>query len=340
MSRPQPPAPPDPPDTPDDGVDATGPDLPDPPDPIGGPPRAYLRYLRTIDNASPHTLRAADADLRDLAAFLAARPGAPTVDRVDRLTARAYVAALTGRNKPRTISRKLATLRGFYRWLVREGIRDDSPMDGLTNPRAGRTLPDVLDVDAVLALLEAPPADTARGLRDRAVLELLYAGGLRVSELVGLDRRDLDLAAGFVRVVGKGRKTRDVPIHRRAARALERWLDARPALLGDRDRDHDAVFVSVRGARLGDRAVRRLIDDAVTRCAAARRVHPHMLRHSFATHLLGGGVDLRVIQELLGHASVSTTQVYTHLGIEDLTRVYDKAHPRAHAAGRTDPGGS
>lgn len=317
---------PDPPDAPD-ALDPPAP--PDPPDPIGGSPRAYLRYLRAVDNASPNTLRATDADLRDLAAFLRTRPAAPPIDRVDRLTARAYVAALTARNKPRTISRKLATLRGFYRWLVREGIRDDSPMDGLTNPRAGRALPDVLDVDAVLALLEAPPADTPRGLRDRAVLELLYAGGLRVSELVGLDRRHLDLAAGFVRVTGKGRKTRDVPIHTRAARALERWLAARPALMGDRDLD--AVFVSVRGARLGDRAVRRLIDDAVTRCAAARRVHPHMLRHSFATHLLGGGVDLRVIQELLGHASVSTTQVYTHLGIEDLARVYDQAHPRARA---------
>lgn len=291
---------------------------------------AYIEFLRAIRDASPHTLRATDADLRDLASFLVMRPGAPPLGRVDRQDLRAYLASLARRNAARTISRKLATLRGFFRWLVREGRLEASPMDGITNPRQGRSLPEVLDVDSVLTLLEAPPGDTPQGLRDRALLETLYAAGLRVAELVGLDRARLDLAAGFVRVIGKGRKTREVPIHRRAARVLRRYLDeARPALLGDHA-PHDAVFLNRRGGRLTDRSVRRIIDNTVLRAAAARNVHPHMLRHSFATHLLGSGVDLRLIQELLGHESVGTTQIYTHVGIEHLTQVYDAAHPRAH----------
>ena len=295
---------------------------------------AYVEHLRTLRDASPHTLRATDADLRDLADFLAGRPGAPPVARVDRQTLRAYVASLARRNAARTISRKLATLRGFFRWLVREGRLDASPMDGLTNPRQGRPLPEVLGVDDVLALLEAPPADSPVGLRDRALLETLYASGLRVAELVGLDLVDLDLGAGFMRVVGKGRKTRDVPIHRRGVRVLERYLAAgRPALLGDRP-DEGALFLNRRGGRLTDRSVRRSLDAAVLRAATARSVHPHMLRHSFATHLLGSGVDLRVIQELLGHESVGTTQIYTHVGVEHLTRVYDAAHPRARRGPR------
>jgi len=289
----------------------------------------YLTYLRTLKDASPHTLRATDADLRDLAGFLLTRPGTPAVGRVDRQDLRAYVASLARRNAARTISRKLATLRGFFRWLVREGRRDASPMDGLTNPRQGRPLPEDLGVDDVLALLEAPPADTAVGLRDRALLEVLYAAGLRVSELVGLDLGQLDLVGGFLRVLGKGRKTREVPIHRRGVAVLRVYLErARPELLGARE-DHAAVFLNRRGGRLTDRSVRRSLDQAVLRAATARSVHPHMLRHSFATHLLGSGVDLRIIQELLGHESVGTTQIYTHVGVEHLTRVYDAAHPRA-----------
>lgn len=290
----------------------------------------YLGFLRVLKDASPHTLRATAGDLRDLASFLATRAPAPPLDRVDRLDLRAYLASLARRNAARTVSRKLATLRGFFRWLVREGRRETSPMDGITNPRQGRPLPDVLDVDSVLVLLEAPPDDTPAGLRDRALLETLYAAGLRVAELVGLDLDALDLDAGFLRVTGKGRKTREVPIHKRAVRVLSRYLrEARPALLGQRE-PHPAVFLNRRGGRLTDRSVRRVIDETVLRAAATRDVHPHMLRHSFATHLLGSGVDLRVIQELLGHESVGTTQIYTHVGIEHLTQVYDAAHPRAH----------
>lgn len=307
------------------------------PDAVG-----YLTFLRTLRDASPHSLRAVDADLRDLSAFLAERRGAaseappPDLARVDRREVRAYLAHLAGRNAAPTIGRKLATLRGFYRWLVREGRRGDSPMDGITNPRKARKLPETVDLETVVAVLEAPPDDTPAGLRDRAMLELLYASGLRVSELTGLDVRDVDLDSGFVRVSGKGRKTREVPFHARAGRAVARWIAARPAFLGGTE-DAGVLFLNQRGGRLTARSVRRVLDQAVLRCAARRAMHPHLLRHAFATHLLGSGVDVRLIQELLGHASVATTQIYTHVSIDHLTRVYDAAHPRARLP-RLEPG--
>ncbi len=297
--------------------------------------QAYLTFLRAVRNVSKHTLRATEADLRDFSAFLGERaPDAPLRD-VDRLDVRTYVASLARRNSARTIGRKLATLRGFYRWLQRCRERDDSPMDGITNPRAGRPLPEVADVDTVVALLEAPPADTPAGLRDRALLELLYAAGLRVSELVGLDVADVDLEVGGLRVFGKGRKQRLVPIHRRAVRVVRAWLAARPRLVAGED--GGALFLNQRGGRLTARSVRRILDQAVLRAAVGRPLHPHALRHCFATHLLGSGVDLRHIQELLGHESVSTTQIYTHVSVEHLASVYDAAHPRARAATKRDP---
>jgi integrase/recombinase XerC len=292
------------------------------------PERDYLRFLSVVRNLSPHSVRAADVDLRDFSGFLADEDGVTRIAAADRLHVRRWLASRARVVHPRTLGRQLATLRGFFRWLQREGLRTDSPMDGITNPRAGRPLPETLDVDAVLALLSAPPADTPVGKRDRALLEVLYATGLRVSELVGLDLDSVDQGRGWVRVVGKGRKTRDVPVHRRALNAVAAWLEVREALLGARD-DHGALFLNARGARLGVRSVRRVIDTAITRCALGRHVHPHMLRHAFATHLLGSGVDLRHIQELLGHESISTTQVYAHVGIEHLMAVYDRAHPRA-----------
>ncbi len=296
-----------------------------------GAPGAYLKHLRAVRNASPHTLRATEGDLADFAAFLKEHRGGKAVARVDRHEVRAYVADLARRNAARTVSRKLSTLRGFFRWLQVEGTRDDSPMDGIANPRAGRPLPETLPVDDVVALLEAPPGDSAAGLRDRVILELLYAAGVRVGELVGLDVRDLDLDGRRVRVTGKGRKTRDVPIHARCAAAIRAWLPRRGELLGagGYSRDHGALLLNLRGGRLTDRSVRRIIDQAVLRCAAGRHVHPHLIRHAFATHLLDSGVDLRHIQELLGHASISTTQIYTHVSVEQLVRVYDAAHPRA-----------
>jgi len=298
-------------------------------------PTQYLEHLRVVRNASPHTLRAVEGDLRDLARFLGERAPTVPVERVDPLLARAYVACLAGRVGARTVARRLSTLRGFYRWLNREDIRDDSPMIAIPNPRQGRPLPETVPVDLMIRLLSGPPGETAAGSRDRALLEVLYAAGLRVSELVGLDLPDLELREGWLRVEGKGRKVRQVPIHDRAIAALGRWLDRRGELLAKgKDRGAlDAVFLNQRGGRLSARSVRRILDREVLRCAAGLHIHPHMIRHAFATHILEGGVDVRHVQELLGHASISTTQIYTHLSIDRLIRVYDDAHPRASAPG-------
>lgn len=306
------------------------------------PVATYLHQLRTLENASPHTLRAVAGDLRDLADYLARAGAAQDPASVDPPRVRAYVADLARRTGPRTVARRLSTLRGFYQWLVRQGRRDDTPMHGLQNPRQGRPLPESVPVDTMVALLTPPAEDTPAAHRDHALLQLLYASGLRVSELCGLDTGDVDLSRGWVRVLGKGRKVREVPVHAQARRAVARWLAARPAVAAKRgagaavgaartgkDPDADALFLNARGGRLTDRSVRRVLDREVVRVAAASHIHPHMVRHAFATHLLDGGVDIRHIQELLGHASISTTQIYTHVGIERLIRVYDSAHPRA-----------
>jgi site-specific recombinase XerD len=317
------------------------------PDPASAEAR-YLTWLRTVDHASPHTLRATDADLRDLSRFLSLRrqPGSarpcadadlqhePTLATVDARDLRAYLAGLMERaQSPRTIARKLATLRSFYGWLVRTGARPDAPTDGLRNPRQGRPLPRPLDLSTTLELLDTPPSDTPRGLRDKAFLELLYASGLRVSEAVELTLDRLDLTRRSVRVIGKGQKTRDVPFHARCAEALSAWLEARLTILGP-DPDPVAktrVFLADRGGPLSDRSARRLVERAAKEGAVGQHVHPHRLRHGFATHLLDRGLDLRHIQELLGHASISTTQVYTHVSVDQLQRVHTLAHPRAKA---------
>lgn len=298
------------------------------------PPARFLEHLRVLRNASPHTLRATEGDLRDFAAFLSERAPACPVHAVDLLHVRAYVADLAQRVGARTIARRLSTLRGFYRWLVLEGTRSDTPMHGILNPRQGRPLPESIPIDTMVALLDGPPrVDRPAALRDRAILHLLYAAGLRVSELVGLDLVGLDLSGAVVRVLGKGRKTRLVPIHARAVDALRAWLGVRRLWLAKskapRDGDADAVFLNQRGGRLTDRSVRRVLEQEVLRTAAGLHIHPHRVRHAFATHLLDGGVDIRHIQELLGHASLSTTQIYTHVGVDRLARVYDAAHPRA-----------
>ena len=297
------------------------------------PERRYLERLRVVERVSPHTLRATDADLRDLAAFvvelrpeLEDRPEALAL--IDRRALRAYLAALMERSQsPRTIARKLATLRGFYRFLVGEGAIAVSPMDGIANPKAGRPLPEPLDLPATLELLDAPAGDDALARRDRAFLELLYASGLRVSEACGLELDDLDLDGRSVRVTGKGRKTRLVPIHARAIAALRDWLAARNSVAEDDAGEH--VFLGDRGGPLSDRSARRLVERAAKQGAVGQHVHPHRLRHGFATHLLDRGLDLRIIQELLGHSSISTTQVYTHVSVEQLQRVHRLAHPRA-----------
>ena len=296
----------------------------------------YLEHLRVVRNASEHSLRAVDADLRDLLRFLADEGRGVPIERVDPLLARAYVADLAGRVSTRTVARKLSTLRSFYRWLMREEIRDDSPMHAIANPRQGRPLPETVPVDVMMRLLDGPPGTTPAAHRDQSLLEVLYAAGLRVSELVGLNLNDVDLREGWLRVEGKGRKVRTVPIHQRCVDSLERYFSRRGELLAKAKSAPpatDAVFLNQRGGRLSARSVRRILDREVLRCATGLHIHPHMVRHAFATHILEGGVDVRHVQELLGHASISTTQIYTHLGIDRLLRVYDDAHPRANASG-------
>jgi integrase/recombinase XerC len=290
----------------------------------------FVRHLETEQRASPHTVRAYVVDLEQYAAFLRAR-GAGVVPSSPTLV-RAFVAEAAATAGPASLGRKLSTLRSLYRFLVREGLAVDNPARAVASPRRPKRLPEVLPEEEVAALVEAPEAEDAPlALRDRAFLELLYASGLRVSELTGLDVGDVDLAQGLVRVLGKRRKERIVPFGGPAADALRRWLDeGRPVLAANaRSAAPDALFLNHRGGRLTPRSVARRISRWVLAAGLPRHVHPHVLRHSFATHLLGNGADLRGIQELLGHASLSTTQRYTHLDWKRLADVYDRAHPRS-----------
>ncbi len=288
--------------------------------------RRFAAYLETERRVSPHTLKAYLVDLAQYAAHLA-EARAAVVPSSPALV-RGFVARAAGEAGAASLGRKLSTLRSFYGFLVREGLAPGNPARAVASPRRPKRLPEVLPEAEVAALVEAPAAeDGPLALRDRAILELLYASGLRVSELVGLDRGDVDLEGKLVRVVGKRRKERVVPFGRAAGEALRRWLaDGRPALAAA---GTDALFVNARGRRLMQRSVARRLDRWVLAAGLPRHVHPHVLRHCFATHLLGNGADLRGIQELLGHASLSTTQRYTHLDWKRLAEVYDQAHPRA-----------
>jgi integrase/recombinase XerC len=263
------------------------------------------------------------AYLSDVGAFAVwmSRSGVEGPDGVDRMHLRRYLASLGTRKLARaTIARKAAALRCYFSWLVRQGRLGSDPARSLRAPSGGGRLPRVLSGGEVTSLLDIG-AGTAVDRRDLAVLELLYAAGLRVSELCGLDRSDIDLRGRTVTVLGKGNKQRRVPVHDTAVAALRAWLDDGR---DDMDGPPEAAFVNRRGARLGPRDVRRILDRR-----SASPTHPHALRHTYATHLLDGGADLRVVQELLGHASLATTQVYTHVSKERLRAVYGETHPRA-----------
>jgi integrase/recombinase XerC len=295
----------------------------------------FLAYLGTERRASPHTLRAYRVDLEQYARYLA-EAGAPLLPSSPALV-RAFLARAAGAAGPGSLARKLSAIRSLYRFLVREGIAPGNPARTVSAPRRPRLLPEVLAEDEVAALVEAPEQATPLELRDRAFLELLYASGLRVSELTGLDVGEVDLPQGLVRVLGKRQKERIVPFGKSAAGALQRYLaEGRPALARGpaRGRGGAALFLNHRGGRLTSRSVARRIEGWTRKVGLPRHVHPHVLRHCFATHLLGNGADLRGIQELLGHASLSTTQRYTHLDWKRLAAVYDEAHPRARRPSR------
>jgi integrase/recombinase XerC len=298
-------------------------------DPVG----EFLRDLDAVRDAPANTLDAYRRDLRQFVAFLGKdATGTPPAEALRAVTprhVRAFLASLHGRVKPVTSARKLSAIRGFYAWWRDRGAVADNPATAVTAPRARRGLPDFLTVDEVFGVVEGPARAGTGGLRDHAILELLYGGGVRVSELVTLDVGALDLEGRWVRVVGKGRKERTVPLGEPAVEALRAWLPCRDGLLAQRRRTTDALFLNARGGRLTRRSVARLLDRWALATGLGRPTHPHALRHSYATHLLAGGADLRSIQELLGHATLATTQTYTHVDLEHLMSVYDAAHPRA-----------
>lgn len=298
----------------------------------------FVDYLSDQRRVSPSTLRAYRSDLAQFRDYwleaIDRRP--PTLERIDATAVRGFVASLSrsGRAKT-TTSRKLSALRSFLSFAVRTGVLESNPAEGVPSPRLPKRLPRDLTVDEIFNLLDRIGAEDLAGLRDRALLEFLYATGLRVGELVSLDLASLDFTSSTVRVIGKGRKERIVPFGSAAARAVRAWLVASEPLRRG-DGDPDALFLNLRGGRLTDRSVRRVLLRRLREAAIHARVSPHALRHSFATHLLGSGADLRGIQELLGHASLSTTQRYTHVGTEALMRVYDDAHPRARKTREKD----
>jgi len=286
---------------------------------------SFVGHLKTERRLSPHTLDGYQRELAALAAFCTGL-GITAWPALDVHQVRSYIAARhrAGRSGP-TLQRSLSAIRSFYRFLQREGIAGHNPALGVRAPRAARKLPKTLDVDRVGRLLQIAPAD-ALAYRDHAIMELLYSSGLRVSELAALNLDGIDLRDATVRVTGKGAKTRIVPVGRQACDALRAWLKERAALAGA---DEAALFVSRSGRRLSVRAVQERIRTWALRQGLDTHVHPHMLRHSFASHLLESSGDLRAVQELLGHANIGTTQIYTHLDFQHLAKVYDRAHPRA-----------
>jgi integrase/recombinase XerC len=298
----------------------------------------FIHYLAFEKNASPHTCRCYRKDLEGFEDFLKSSgmylnpTGDVQIEKVDRMAIRKYMSCLHRKNKKSSIARKVSTLRSFFKYLIREEVIPSNPAKSVSSPKVEKTLPTTLTVDEAFRLMESPKSIPEKSsevskqncVRDRAILELLYSSGLRVSELVGLNLNQLDSDLGIVRVMGKGRKERIVPVGVKAIDALKAYLEGRGGLTGD-----DAIFINPSGGRLTARTVGRLIKKYTRHSGIFRKVSPHSLRHTFATHLLDAGADIREIQEMLGHSSLSTTQRYTHVSMGKLMEVYDKAHPRS-----------
>jgi integrase/recombinase XerC len=294
----------------------------------------YADYLQNEWHGSPHTVRNYLSDLDQFFSFLREREvalegGKIDYCRIDVHVIRAYLAALSKDRKKSSIGRKLAALRKFFRYLIGAGAIEKDPLSVIRSPKQDKPLPPFLTVDDVFQLLGAVKNKTGLDVRDRAVLEVFYSSGIRVSELVGLDWADIDFQLGIVRVLGKGSKERIVPIGEIALQALQDYARELHTRWQRSCKRATPVFLNNRGARITTRSVARIVEKHLKQAGIPVKMGPHGLRHSFATHLLNSGADLRVIQELLGHASLSTTQKYTHLNLDALTAVYDKAHPRA-----------
>ncbi|MBW1809684.1 MAG: tyrosine recombinase XerC [Deltaproteobacteria bacterium] len=288
----------------------------------------YLDYLRVERRLSENTIKGYLTDLEQLKEFLETRQ-AGILD-TDSIHLRAFLADRRDQVSPRSMSRKLAAIRGFYRFCVKRDFLSENPAERIQSPVVDKRLPRFLDRDEITALLTVSASENKFGLRDKALLELLYATGIRVSELVGLNLASLDMKTRIAKVLGKGKKERIIPVGRKAIAAIRAYLPTRQKLLAKAKKPAaEALFLNRFGGRLSARSVRRRLDQAIVKAGILHDVSPHTLRHTFATHLLQAGADLRVIQELLGHASLSVTQNYTHVQMEKLIEVYDQAHPRA-----------
>ena len=295
----------------------------------------FLTHLAAGRGASEHTLRAYRTDLDEWLAFFEERELTDPREVTPKVV-RAFLAHLGRRSlSKRSMQRKLSAGRSFFKHLLREGLIDAHPAAGLRPMRTGTHLPTYLQLSEIEALLAAPDVSTPPGRRDRAILEFMYSAGTRAAETVGLDRSDVDFARGVARVRGKGRKERLAPVGRFAESALREYLDD-PERPIPRAVDADAVFLNLRGGRLTTRSIGRIVHACALQAGLHRMPTPHTLRHSFATHLLDRGADLRSVQELLGHAHLVTTQIYTHVSIEHLRKIYERAHPRAEVAGKSE----
>lgn len=300
----------------------------------------YLDYIRSQRGYSEHTVRNYRSDLRQFSRFLNKKEGltkeskefAKGPGRIEFHIIREYLGGLYGQYKRTTISRKLSTIRSFFYFLERNGLAEGNPAADISTPKQGKYIPAYLPIDEMFKLLDGPDISTPLGLRDLAMLEVMYSCGIRVSELEGLDIGDIDFERRTVRVIGKGNKERILPVGRKALRAVGEYMEAVLPLRRKYRQDNsgdEPLFLNNRGGRITARGIGLIVKKYAVKCGLMTDISPHSLRHTFATHLLDGGADLRSVQELLGHVSLSTTQKYTHVSLDRLMKVYDKAHPRS-----------
>lgn len=292
--------------------------------------QSFLTYLKVEKDCSEHTLLSYQKDLLAFSSFMQERSGTAIFwEQVGPLDIRAYLSELNNKQYARrTIARRISALRSFYKFMVRENVLEYSPLTKIHSPKLDKKLPTFLDEIEITELLELPDAKPL-GIRDRAVLEMLYATGCRVSELVGLTLERVDIANRFVMLLGKGNKERLVPIGHTCCEAMQTYYNMRRLLMKKYQQTHEFIFVNNRGGALTDRSVRRILEKYINMLALHKHVSPHTIRHTFATHLLEHGADLRSVQELLGHANLSTTQIYTHITNERIAAIYKQNHPRA-----------
>lgn len=281
----------------------------------------FITHLKVERDVSPHTLRAYTKDLEEFLSFIDKKP-----KEIDNLDIRSFLALLHQRKlKKSSVARKLATIRSFFKFLTREGYVKKNPAKLVATPKIPKTLPRFLSVDEVFALMDIPRGDSFKATRDRAILELLYSCGIRIAELTSLDMSDLDIKESLIRVKGKGKKERILPVGTKAMDSIRDYLPERVSI----KKKSEALFLNNHGGRLTQRSIRRILIEYSKKINMIGDISPHVLRHTFATHLLHGGADLRTIQELLGHSSLSSTQIYTHVDNVHLAEVYDRAHPLA-----------